>query len=126
MVRWLDILTRETRKHLTIDGEPVVEVDLNASLLTLLSCVVSQPMQCGDTWDGVCGCRTFRFDEPYEVSRAKLGQVIVEPIGVATLTKPTLLRRIKTAPLMTVKHQRSKTTTSVICVIRHTSAVNAQ
>ena len=44
-------LTREARKHLTIDGEPVVEVDLNASLLTLLSCVVSQPMQCGDTWD---------------------------------------------------------------------------
>ena len=43
-------LTRETRKHLTIDGEPVVEVDLNASLLTLLSCIVSKPMHCGDTW----------------------------------------------------------------------------
>ena len=76
-------LTRETRKHLTIDGEPVVEVDLNASLLTLLSCVVSQPMQCGDTWDDayVVVAERLEFDEPYEVSRAKVKQVIVELIG---------------------------------------------
>ena len=76
-------LSRETRKHLTIDGEPVVEVDLNASLLTLLSCVVSQPMQCGDTWDDAYAVVAERldFDEPYEVSRAKVKQVIVELIG---------------------------------------------
>ena len=76
-------LTRETRKHLTIDGEPVVEVDLNASLLTLLSCVVSQPMQCGDTWDDAYAvvAERLEFDEPYEVSRAKVKQVIVELIG---------------------------------------------
>jgi hypothetical protein len=76
-------LTRETRKRLTIDGEPVVEVDLNASLLTLLSCVVSQPMQCGDTWDDAYAvvAERLEFDEPYEVSRAKVKQVIVELIG---------------------------------------------
>ena len=76
-------LTRETRKHLTIDGEPVVEVDLNASLLTLLSCVVSQPMQCGDTWYDAYAvvAERLEFDEPYEVSRAKVKQVIVELIG---------------------------------------------
>ena len=76
--------TRETRKHLTIDGEPVVEVDLNASLLTLLSCVVSQPMQCGDTWDDAYAvvAERLEFDEPYEVSRAKVKQVIVELIGI--------------------------------------------
>lgn len=76
-------LTRETRKHLTIDGEPVVEVDLNASLLTLLSCILSQPMQCGDTWDDAYAAVAARleFDEPYEVSRAKVKQVIVELIG---------------------------------------------
>ena len=76
-------LTRETRKHLTIDGEPVVEVDLNASLLTLLSCIVSQPMQCGDTWDDAYAvvAERLEFDEPYEVSRAKVKQVIVELIG---------------------------------------------
>ena len=76
-------LTRETRKRLTIDGEPVVEVDLNASLLTLLSCVVSQPMQCGDTWDDAYAvvAERLEFDEPYEVSRAKVKQVIIELIG---------------------------------------------
>ena len=76
-------LTRQTRKHLTIDGEPVVEVDLNASLLTLLSCVVSQPMQCGDTWDDAYAvvAERLEFDEPYDVSRAKVKQVIVELIG---------------------------------------------
>ena len=76
-------LTRDTRKHLTIDGEPVVEVDLNASLLTLLSCIVSQPMRCGDTWDDAYAvvAERLEFDEPYEVSRAKVKQVIVELIG---------------------------------------------
>ena len=81
--------TRETRKHLTIDGEPVVEVDLNASLLTLLSCVVSQPMQCGDTWDDAYAvvAERLEFDEPYEVSRAQVKQVIVELIGTGNLHK---------------------------------------
>ena len=76
-------LTRQTRKHLTIDGEPVVEVDLNASLLTLLSCVVSQPMKCGDTWDDAYAvvAERLEIDEPYEVSRVKVKQVIVELIG---------------------------------------------
>ena len=76
-------LTRETRKHLTMAGEPVVEVDLNASLLTLLSCVVSQPMKCGDTWDDAYAvvAERLEIDEPYEVSRAKVKQVVVELIG---------------------------------------------
>ena len=79
-------LTRETRKHLTIDGEAVVEVDLNASLLTLLSCIMSQPMQCGDSWGDAYAvvAERLEFDEPYEVSRAKVKQVIVELIGTGS------------------------------------------
>ena len=76
-------LSRETRKHLTIDGEPVVEVDLNASLLMLLSCVTAQPMQCGYTWEDAYAAVAERleYDEPYELLRAKVKQVVVELIG---------------------------------------------
>ena len=76
-------LARETRRHLAIDCDPVVEVDLNASLLTLLSCITSQPMRCGDTWDDAYAvvAERLEFDEPYEISRAKVKQVIVELIG---------------------------------------------
>ena len=93
-------LTRETRKHLTIDGEPVVEVDLNASLLTLLSCVASQPMQCGDTWDDAYAVMAERleFDEPYEVSRAKVKQVIVELIGTGNSHKAEPAAHDKDSP----------------------------
>ena len=93
-------LTRETRKHLTIDGEPVVEVDLNASLLTLLSCVVSQPMQCGDTWDDAYAvvAERLEFDEPYEVSRAKVKQVIVELIGTGNPHKAEPAAHDKDSP----------------------------
>lgn len=67
-------LTRETRKHLTIDGEPVVEVDLNASLLTLMSCITAQPMQCGDTWEDAYAAvaRLLEYDEPYDLLRSKV------------------------------------------------------
>ena len=93
-------LTRETRKHLTIDGEPIVEVDLNASLLTLLSCVVSQPMQCGDTWDDAYAvvAERLEFDEPYEVSRAKVKQMIVELIGAGNPHKAEPAERDKDSP----------------------------
>ena len=93
-------LTRETRKHLTIDGEPVVEVDLNASLLTLLSCVVSQPMQCGDTWDDAYAvvAERLEFDEPYDVSRAKVKQVIVELIGTGNPHKAEPAAHDKDSP----------------------------
>ena len=93
-------LKRETRKHLTIDGELVVEVDLNASLLTLLSCVVSQPMQCGDTWDDAYAvvAERLEFDEPYEVSRAKVKQVIVELIGTGNPHKAEPAAHDKDSP----------------------------
>ena len=93
-------LTRETRKHLTIDGEPVVEVDLNASLLTLLSCVVSQPMQCGDTWDDAYAvvAERLEFDQPYDVSRAKVKQVIVELIGTGNPHKAEPAAHDKDSP----------------------------
>ena len=93
-------LTREIRKHLTLDGEPVVEVDLNASLLTLLSCVVSQPMQCGDTWDDAYAvvAERLEFDEPYEVSRAKVKQVIVELIGTGNPHKAEPAAKDKDSP----------------------------
>jgi hypothetical protein len=93
-------LTRETRKYLTIDGEPVVEVDLNASLLTLLSLVVSQPMLCGDSWDDAYAAVAERleFDEPYEVSRAKVKQVIVELIGTGNPYKAEPASHDKDSP----------------------------
>ena len=93
-------LTRETRKHLTIDGEPVVEVDLNASLLTLLSCVVSQPMQCDDSWDDAYAvvAERLEFEEPYEVSRAKVKQVIVELIGTGNPNKAESATNDKDSP----------------------------
>ena len=47
-------LSRETRKHLTIDGEPVVEVD-STSLLTLLS--VSQVNKCNAVMLGMIRMR---------------------------------------------------------------------
>ena len=93
-------LTRETRKHLTIDGEPVVEVDLNASLLTLLSCIVSQSMQCGDTWDDAYAvvAERLEFDEPHKVSRAKVKQVIVELIGTGNPHKAEPAAHDKDSP----------------------------
>ena len=93
-------LTRETRKHLTIDGEPVVEVDLNASLPTLLSCVVSQPMHCGDTWDDAYAvvAEGLEFNEPYKVSRAKVKQVIVELIGTGNPHKAEPAAKDKDSP----------------------------
>ena len=93
-------LSRETRKHLTIDGEPVVEVDLNASLLTLLSCVVSQPMLCGDSWDDAYAvvAERLEFDEPYEVSSAKVKQVIVELIGTGNPYKAEPASHDKDSP----------------------------
>jgi hypothetical protein len=93
-------LSRETRKQLTIDGEPVVEVDLNASLLTLLSCVVSQPMQCGNTWEYAYAvvAERLEFDEPYEVSRAKVKQVIVELIGTGNPHKAEPAAHDKDSP----------------------------
>ena len=93
-------LTRETRKHLTMAGEPVVEVDLNASLLTLLSCVVSQPMKCGDTWDDAYAvvAERLEIDEPYEVSRAKVKQVVVELIGTGNPHKAEPAERDKDSP----------------------------
>jgi len=93
-------LTRETRKHLTIDGELVVEVDLNASLLTLLSCFVSRPMQCGDTWDDAYAvvAERLEFDEPYEVSRAKVKQVVVELIGTGNPHKAEPAAHDKDSP----------------------------
>ena len=66
--RWYGGWINASRKHLTIDGERVVEVDLNASLLTLLSCVVSQPMLYWDDAYAVVAER-LEFDEPFSRAR---------------------------------------------------------
>ena len=112
-------LTRETRKHLTIDCEPVVEVDLNASLLTLLSCIVSQSMQCGDTWDDAYAvvAERLEFDEPYDVSRAKVKQVIVELIGTGNPHKAEPAAHDKDSPFD--DSETSKKQFSYICDLCH-------
>jgi len=77
------------RKALQIDGEPVIEVDLNASQLTLLSALTSRPMRCGDTWqdayqvvvDQLSGGSTDKLE------RDKVKQVIVELIGTGNPNK---------------------------------------
>lgn len=77
------MLSREERASFEIDGEAVIEVDLNASQLTLLSSLTGQPMQCGDTWSDAYQVLVDRLelDEPSDVTRDKVKQLIVELIG---------------------------------------------
>lgn len=77
------------RKALQIDGEPVIEVDLNASQLTLLSILTSQPMRCGDTWHDAYQVVVEQLSEgsAVKLARDKVKQVIVELIGTGNPNK---------------------------------------
>ena len=77
------------RKALKIDGEPVIEVDLNASQLTLLSALTSQPMRCGDTWQDAYQVVVAQLSEgsAVKLARDKVKQVIVELIGTGNPNK---------------------------------------
>ena len=74
------------RLEFTIDEEPVCEIDLNASLPTLLSCLVSKPMRIGETWTDVYQCLVEQLPS-IENARDKVKQVFVELIGTGNPNK---------------------------------------
>ena len=74
------------RLEFTIDEEPVCEVDLNASLPTLLSCLVSKPMRIGETWTDAYQCLVEQLPS-IENARDKVKQVFVELIGTGNPNK---------------------------------------
>ena len=82
---WSNIPSAQ-RLEFTIDEEPVCEVDLNASLPTLLSCLVSKPMRVGETWTDVYECLVEQLPS-IENARDKVKQVFVELIGTGNPNK---------------------------------------
>ena len=62
------------------------EVDLNASLPTLLSCLVSKPMRIGETWTDAYQCLVDQLSN-IENARDKVKQVFVELIGTGNPNK---------------------------------------
>jgi len=82
---WNDIPSNQ-RLQFTIDEEPVCEIDLNASLPTLLSCLVSKPMRIGETWTDVYQCLVDQVPS-IENARDKVKQVFVELIGTGNPNK---------------------------------------
>ena len=76
----------DQRLQFTIDEEPVCEVDLNASLPTLLSCLVSKPMRIGETWTDAYQCLVEQLPN-IENARDKVKQVFVELIGTGNPNK---------------------------------------
>ena len=71
------------RLHLQIDGEPVCEIDLNASQPSLFSVLVGIKMNVGDTWTDAYQAVVDKLtpDEDPKVLRSKVKQVIVEMTG---------------------------------------------
>ena len=82
---WSNIPSAQ-RLEFTIDEEPVCEIDLNASLPTLLSCLVSKPMRIGETWTDVYQCLVEQLPS-IENARDKVKQVFVELIGTGNPNK---------------------------------------
>ena len=76
----------DQRLQFTIDGEPVCEIDLNASLPTLLSCLVSKPMRIGETWTDAYQSLVDQLPN-IENARDKVKQVFVELIGTGNPNK---------------------------------------
>ena len=76
----------------TIDDEPVIEVDLNASQPTLFSSLMGQTMEVGNTWDDLYGeiLQSFAISDSKDTLKArrnKLKQVAVELIGTGNVNK---------------------------------------
>ena len=76
----------------TIDDEPVIEVDLNASQPTLFSSLMGQTMEVGNTWDDLYGeiLQSFAIadsKDTFKARRNKLKQVAVELIGTGNVAK---------------------------------------
>ncbi len=83
--KWSNI-SSDQRLQFTIDEEPVCEIDLNASLPTLLSCLVSKPMLIGETWTDAYQCLVDQLPN-IENARDKVKQVFVELIGTGNPNK---------------------------------------
>ena len=81
------------RLQSTIDGEAVVEIDLNASQPTLFSSLMGMKMDVGKSWDDLytsiikSSVNLKSIDEPEELKRKKLKQVTVEVIGSGNPSK---------------------------------------
>ena len=74
------------RLGFTIDGDAVCEVDINASLPTLLSCLVSEEMEIGDTWKDFYQSLLEELPDIVD-ARDKVKQVFVELIGTGNPDK---------------------------------------
>jgi hypothetical protein len=90
-------ISRELRYKATIDGEPLVEVDINACQPTLFSGLMNKRMNVSDTWDDlymeVIKNLNVSMLELLEVSdttadqRNKMKQVVLELIGTGNPNK---------------------------------------
>lgn len=79
---WTNYPQRE-RLAMQIDGEPVCEIDLNASQPSLFSLLTGVRMNTGDTWSDAYACVADRLSIAGEAKllRDKVKQVCVEMIG---------------------------------------------
>ena len=88
---WTSI-SGDQRLLCTIDDEPVIEVDLNASQPTLFSSLMGKTMEVGNTWEDLYGEILDGFNIPdskdtFKAKRNKLKQVAVELIGTGNVAK---------------------------------------
>ena len=78
------------RLHLTIDGEPIAEIDFNASQPTLFSTLLGIKMDVPEVWtDAYANVmqRLSGLEEPYDVLRSRVKAVCVELIGSGVCSK---------------------------------------
>lgn len=85
----------DERLRLTIDGEPIAEIDFNASQPTLFSTLLGMKMDVPEVWtDAYANVmqRLSGLEEPYDVLRSRVKAVCVELIGsgVCSKDKPSL------------------------------------
>ena len=87
--RWYGNWTNKSateRLNFTIDGDAVCEVDINASHPTLLSCLVSERMNIGETWTDLY--HSLAVTLPHiENARGKIKKVFLELIGTGNPNK---------------------------------------
>ena len=86
-------LSTQYRLQSKIDGEEIVEIDINASQPTLFSSLMGMKMEVGKTWNDLytdiikSNVNLKAIDESEEIKRRKLKQVTVEIIGSGNPTK---------------------------------------
>lgn len=86
-------LSTQYRLQSKIDGEEIVEIDINASQPTLFSSLMGMKMEVGKTWndlytDIIASNENLKgVEEPDDLKRKKLKQVTVEIIGSGNPSK---------------------------------------